>query len=503
MLSLFLLIAPFFQNPIVSRDGVGVEVPLATTTTAPMGVGAPGRTADHATLAMADNRDIAIVFHTSRAPFQGASLKQVELAYFQYLGNESWGHVGTELIGSIDHNPILGFLQPLVKCERPDVVAVGNQFFVVWTRRYDENFSGQQSNEQQFEPSVLECCWVGLDTTYNDVLVHNGGLAVGRGVILDAHSPLVGGRTFETRDCEGVADAVVLKDSGLSPSQVKVGVGYPHQEVFGSNNRSFDMRLVTSVFDTSTKSFSVPILNDVQTGIPFNGATSASGNSAGLILPDLEPAFEENSFWLTYEVQIVRVGPPNLPSGTIRLEYWTENASSVWALQASRSYKSSASNPPMVRRRPDISSRPTTANDEIVTLVFNETDPDPLGSDQSKNVVLTQVHYENGGFAPPTSPIPLWPNSPQKDDGKPVAIHGRNLLSGPHAFADRTDPPSSTCDIISDKLNTYGVNPFSSVGRPAVSHHYEAGHSSPDYFAVIFEKVENLGDPERIWITIE
>jgi len=119
------------------------QVPLA-------GSGPPNRNYDHATVAMNSERDIVVAFHSTLS----STLKQVEIAAYQHQPGDTWTYLGTEIVGSTGFDPLQLSSNPQnpdpVKCERPDVVAVGDRFFVVWTRRY-QGFAGYTN-----EPAVLE-----------------------------------------------------------------------------------------------------------------------------------------------------------------------------------------------------------------------------------------------------------------------------------------------------------------------------------------------------------
>jgi len=206
----------------VSTEWGKLKVPIATSALSGSvyGFGSPNRAADHATVAMNSNKDILVAFHTVRdwtlpgellpppgSPNYLGGLKQVEIAFFDYDESSSvdkWNHVETRILGGMEHMPISVFSQRIIKCERPDVVAVGDKFFVVWTRRYSSasDFAGQEN-----EPAVLECAWIEIDN--GAMVVHGTDSPVagpGLGFILDSHLP-GGSHDFHIRECAGVADA--------------------------------------------------------------------------------------------------------------------------------------------------------------------------------------------------------------------------------------------------------------------------------------------------------
>jgi hypothetical protein len=446
---------------------------------------------------MNSERDIVVAFHTSRTDIS-QTMKQVEFAYYEWQGGDTWDYLETKVIGSVFHNPV-GLAQQIVKCERPDVIAVGDKFFIVWTRRY-------QSVSEPKEPAVLECAWL-EKVGPGDVRVRNNGLASGLGFELDAHIPIPGQRDFYIKDCAGVPDAVVLKDVGLPTGSVKVAIVYPHQtDGFTSGtsgNRKFDSRIITCTLDSANTLLKGPF-NDLQNQIPFNGPTSPSGGpSAGLILPDLAPSPEDNAFWLAAETQTMAL---SLPHGKIRLQYWQfDNSAGTWDLQASKTYKS-PSFPylkPFVRRRPNVSSFPEIGVDPTVTLAFNIIDPNaPVGGDASTNVVLEEVEFVNGGFTVLTSPL-SWPNNPLFSDGKPVPLRGRVGSSIPGCYADRAPGQLATCDIVDNNLTVLDTNVYDSVARPAVTYHYHVGAANPDYVVPVWEKEIVAGGPTIIWIGVQ
>ncbi len=376
--------------------------------------GEKARDADHATVAMNDSGDVVVAYHTSRDDF-APKLKQVEIAYFEFTAGatpaqDTWTLIDQVLLGSVGHSPLSGqYLQLDVKCERPDVVAVGDKFFVVWTRRYDRDFNpGIQSPPPQWkEPAVLEGAW--LERSGSTVSVF--GASAGLGYPLDAQ--------YFIRECAGVPDAVALKQpSGGNPT---VGIVYPRQVDFShdpgppvseDDTRIFEMAIVTCSINGSNQVTSqAPMVLPAQ--VPYDGD---SGGAAGLVLPDLAPSSEENAFWVAFEGQQV-VGSDVL--GAIRLEYWILNGSMV--PEFSKSFKTTTAVGSAFRRRPMISSLPGDTPNEIVSIAFLKVAPSPASD---KDVVYEQWQYENGSFF--RAPIPLghaFQNS-SSDEGKAVPLHG-------------------------------------------------------------------------------
>lgn len=87
----------------------------------------PGRDYDHATVAINSDLDVVVAFHSSRKDV-AASMKQVEIAYYQWQVGDTWLHKGTKTLGNMNFDPLFGTAK--VKCERPDVVAVNDNFLL-------------------------------------------------------------------------------------------------------------------------------------------------------------------------------------------------------------------------------------------------------------------------------------------------------------------------------------------------------------------------------------
>ena len=427
--------------------------------------GAKARDADHATVAMNDSGDVVIAYHTTRDDFS-PSLKQVEVAYFGFTAGatpaqDTWTLIDQVLLGSVGHSPLSGqYLQLNVKCERPDVVAVGDKFFVVWTRRYDRayNPTSQALPPQWQEPAVLEGAW--LERSGTSVNVY-GPLSSGLGFRLD--------QNYFIRECAGVPDAVVLKQpAGGNPT---VGIVYPRQVDFShdpgppvseDDTRIFELALVTCSIDGSNQVTSQPPMV-LPAQVPYDGD---SGGAAGLVLPDLAPSSEENAFWVTFEGQQV-VGTDVL--GAIRLEYWVLNGSTV--PEFSKSFKTTTAVGSAFRRRPMISSLPGDTPSEMVSIAFLKVAPSPASD---KDVVYEQWQYENGSFF--RAPIPLghaFQNS-SSDEGKAVPLHGPTPSYLRRCYFNRSG--ILYYDMNSNQETT--VSPSITASRPAVSFNQPNGTES-------------------------
>lgn len=506
--------APPFKVPLAT-DGLGLT----------NGVGQTWRDADHATVAMNSDLDIAVAFHSSRGDINSDGLKQVEVAYFEYdPGTDMWDYLATRLVGSVDYNPLASAFQTAVKCERPDIIAVGNRFFVTWTRRYSDNYAGQDNH-----PAVLECAWVergALPTTFE---VHGVPGQPGLGHILQKHVPGTNASLhFEILDCAGAPDAVTIKDSSLPTTTDMVGVVYPHQWGFADPNdpvedqdRSFELRLVTCRFDSVTSSITHDAPIALHTNLQFNGPKGLNGTtSAGLILPDLAPSAEEKSFWVAAEHQVM-VGPTGskVPHGVVKLQYWSAGDPTIdgpWEAIASKTYLSTGASY-QSRRRPNLSSYPPATpagTPQSVSIAFNQAEAGANPPDPSLSVIHEEWEYSAGSISAPSVPtMNAWPNSSSYDDHKPVPLRGRDSPYVRKCYATRAPYGASLPkDMLSHNaaasvlttLQTIQPPDTGELTRPAVAYQNKVvpNWTGTDHIAVAFEGEKN-GTARRIRIGVE
>lgn len=512
-----------------SRGGPPIKVELAGFGLGQEAVyGDDDRTYEHATVAVNDNLDILVAFNSDRNDLPPPFLKQVEVAYYQYLGAETWEFRETRIVGSIDYAPLttIPFVSQTTR-ERPDIIAVKDKFFVVWTRNYPASSSPPSTKD---EPALLECAWIDIvqGTSNKEMEIYAYPGSVGRGWQLDFDNP--GTSNFHVRESKGVPDAVYLNDPA---DPYKVAVVYAHQNVFfdeplGSTARDCELRVVTCSLDTTGPT---PVILDtdpetIETSVAFNGPSA----STGIVLPDLAPSGEDNAFWLTAESQEdFGTGV----DGVILLGYWKYNGS-IWSRMAYRTIRTFMGTNNLVRRRPMISSYPEGARDQTVALTYGEVDPDadPLqGEDDSANVILKFQTYAEGTIGPPP-PDPesgvsygayfQWPNTNHLSDAKPVVVSGRQNAGIQYCFADELGAPGQSADCKIQVLNqadspldSQGVPILETarefapavgdtLGRPAAAYAYYPMSSpmySPDYVALTWEESQG-GSPLSVYLTV-
>jgi len=487
------------QQPFVVAQNTADEIPLQSGGA----WGQSDRQADHATVAINEDRDILIAYHTTRSDIQNTgtgrspfheSLKQVEIAFLKYDNQtEDWTLEDQVLIGSTDYNPLVSQFQDSVRCERPDVIAVGNRFFVVWTRRYDRDQTGQAE-----EPAVLECAWV--EWTGTALQIYNNSQTIGRGVKLDSD--------YWVRECAGVPDAVLLDVNGSG--EPTVGVVYPHQTEFGDigggapDTRLCDLRLVVTTLDSSNQ---IPLPDNPVTlvsGIDFNGPTAPQGEqAAGLILPDCARALPDPStgvyrFWLAYEEQFLPLAG-TVPDGRIRLCLVEQNVTGPgWDALDVHTFGIAGS--PYARRRPNLSSFPDDANGlDLVSIAFSKTNT--TGND---DVVHQEWSYDSDdGLTQSITSEPVHEFENTSDHHtRPIPLHGRTspLVRRLYLGSNESTAEILEYDVDSDDLSVKRST-SESLGRPAIAYWTELS-SVPDQFVLTWEEQAQGVSYSRIWIRV-
>lgn len=490
---LFLPATPDCQTTVFKGSSVEIP-PMSDTRDGDWGL--PDRTADHATVAINDDGDVLVVYHTERTGYQSTTygLRQVEAALFEYDSTlDSWQLTNRYLLGDVRYDTLGVGFSP-VKCERPDVVAIGSGFFVTWTRRYDRSFQFE-------EPAVLECAW--LAEVSGNYIVYNNGATSGIGVKL--------ADGYYVRECAGVPDAVLL-DPGVAGAPKSVGVAFVEQTKFGDDANSTppydalrlcNLRFVVCEIN-SGHALSIPSpVVDLVTGIKFNGDTSPSaGDSAGLVLPDCAPTSTNFRFWFAYEEQLSQSGL-NPPDGRIRLKLFERTPLGTWDELTGRSFGSSSLL--AARRRPNLSSYPPDSGGlDLVSIAFSKSEVNGNG-----DVVYEHwVHDSSNGLykaaTPPSIGFPNDPGGVIVDDSHPIPVLGRNLPMIRRCYVDLSDTgkrilrhDQQTNQIVD--LTGAGTG----IGRPAVSCWLNP-HLQRDDVAVTWEQIVG-GSPgyKRIFLRLD
>jgi hypothetical protein len=416
--------------------------------------------ADHATVAVNNNLDIAIAYH-ERVSNQ-THLKQVKVAYYRWDSNNlNWNYASTSVVGSTNHRPLNFSSDP--KCERPDIVAVGDYFFVTWTRRYEQELR---------HPATLECSFLKYENSA--VTIINGNNSPGLGYQIDADG--LNGNDFHVKECAGVVDAFVIDDT-TSSSTHTVGVVYPHQVNFESNTRSFDLRIASVSINTLNDTIVSTLPTDLITSIRFEGDTHGS---VGLILPDAVRGKSPGEFWLSYESQLRETDVDiETLQGKIRLGYVKKNlVGGGWSPVATHTY---GTNNLAILRRPMLANH--SNNPANVSIAFSS------GPD-GKDVDYQQWSIVNDNLVGVTPANGHQFNNSSLNEKRPIPFH---------AFGYRRCYFSRDGEILYYDLSTDAetvVHSSADAERPAVA----IGRQGINYYIV---STWEQGSPTRIWINIE
>jgi hypothetical protein len=451
-------------------------------------------------------------------------LKQVEVALLEYNPtSDTWtlSAQNQAVVGGVDPTPLNQFYsQSDVKCERPDVIAVGDWFSVAWTRIYDRDYDGGAlygtAEDQTREPSVLECAWI---RKVNGVMqVYTGNGPQGQGWILDADSGSSIGPRFWVRECAGCPDLVMLHpgDAGAVPPILPtVGVVYPHETNFGDFDeitgapggdgaRWFELRLATCSIDpttfliTSTK-YPPIVASSGTTGIRYDGPADA----AGIVLPDVAPASVPWRFGLAYEEQVASP----VMTGRIQLQTWAVDPPGTGvnlAMLESHAFGGPAS--PAFRRRAILASYPAAfPGRDVFAIAFN------LTSSAGEGDIFYQEWDLTDG-AQTLLWIPGWGWDNDADHRKPFPLLGRELSYQTWfgiCFGEESNG-GSNCDLLKyirkDSQFTdqrFTITTADELQRPAAAYHYDGVH---DNVALTWEQATPLaggGSAVRVWLRME
>ncbi len=421
----------------------------------------PSYKADHATVAINNSNDVLIAYHSNAGP---NGVKQVEIAHYK-LNTTPGALVHTEslIVGDASFDPLGN--GGTIKCERPDMIAVGDMFFVVWTR----------INDEVKEQAVLECAWVKYDAT-NGLQVFNDTAAAGLGYALDSHSS---SSSFHVKECAGVPDAFVVADTG---NELRAGVVYPHQTKMSyppnlDYARRFDIRIAFSAFNKTTDTLMSSVMSNVVSDVHFDGE---DGDAAGLILPDAVRGNATDEFWLTYESQIES---STVKQGKVRLAYVKKNiVGNAWAPQATYVF---GANTAKVLRRPMLSNHVDASLG--VSLAFSS---QPNYTSQA----TADVHYSNWTFnnsslAQQTMTHQF--NNSSADEKRPLPFH----VSGYRRCYFNRDDKIIYYNQYDDQETIISGAQAIDASRPAVDI-YRA--PAKDYIATTWEQ----GNPLRVWIYV-
>lgn len=463
--------------PITVSRGFQFEIPLTVDNlTGPGSWGNGAHVADHAVVAMNSEKDILVAYDTNR-PDLGQNVSQIEVAMFHFIANDSWEYRGNILLGDA-HVDSLGYGVPLIRCERPDVVAAGSAFLVHWTRRY---------TTLPNHPAAQECAWIQWDQGSQSFKSYtNLPPASGQGFVFDKDG--LNGLSLWVKECAGVPDAVLLDDS---TSVVTAGIVYLHQKNFSGGSsliRDFQMRFATTAFDTANPGVPFTTTSQINliTTVRFDGPDN---DSAGLILPEVAEGSTKDRFILAYEEQLETAPGSGSYFGRIAL-HRVDWIGGTWSSQQSHTF-GSATGTLLSRRRPMIDAyraASLAAGKELVSIAFNRINPTVGDAD---------VVYEEWAMDPVNGAYRvLWPSGIgwDNDPGGVAQYDFRRLLCArflnPPPPPYQPPPPMSPRDMLEYRMATddYFLLETGDLGRPAADYQHDASSPEPDYVVVTWEQ---------------
>ncbi|HEX9794666.1 MAG TPA: hypothetical protein VGC54_11845 [Planctomycetota bacterium] len=347
--------------------------------------------ADHATVAVNSRGDVLVAFHTRRDDLSGEPF-QVEAAFLRYLGQGLWELPSLGYNHFVLGDPTAQVLDPGGECcTKPDVVAVGENFVVVWPRTPP----GQETTRLEaafFEPGIV-----------GEAVVH--AEAPGIGWLLDG--TVLNG------------SAGVMPDLAAVPgSSTKVHVAYAHADGDSGRFHDYDVRYMTADFSSLPPLLEGPyaLVED----LAFDDPSVGNGQRGGKVLPDLV-VDDYGNLVLAYEnfssrgaqdegwIDVCRFSVPGGPPLELERESFHGANSDDWT------------------RRPMLATNHRDS-DNSVSLLYQSASQ---GSDADIDSRHYELSFPDSGSRGTVDVVDLqYPNLPDENDRMPCALHGEGLRVG-------------------------------------------------------------------------
>ena len=328
------------------------EVVLLDTLT-PAGGGA-----DHVTVAINSNGDALVTWSSALYPFPSLDsvYRRVEAQFFLRVGKVKW-MTGARVTLGEGIEPAGSPVYPFGDiCRKPDVVAVGQNFIVAWTRLENaDNGNGR-----------IESAFVEVPNTLGDAIYHTESLGVGY-PIANADSRQSGLMPdLATDPSLGNDTAVVAYAPLLEIRTTGTGLG-----------KSYNFDLLACIIDYSqggAPQVSTPQILDTNIGFdlyPDGNGGNQEELSGGKILPDC--VFDsQGNLVLVYEEfrRYYSVNPmASEDFGRIHVRRYAINAGSFITLDTATIFGNEHTHP---QRRPNLARTPSNG---LITLTWGEIEP--------------------------------------------------------------------------------------------------------------------------------
>lgn len=435
--------------------GIGTNLELPTTS---------AYDADHATLAIGPTGDILVAFSSTRTDLAPGAL-QVECCYMQYLGNSTWAQPETGVshlvLGAADAEV---FGPGFESNRKPDVLAAGDDFFVVWPRANADR-SLQRVEGVRISPDG------------------QGGL------IVDWAAPGIG---FPLDPQVDGASAGIMPDLVEIPGYpLGFGVVYVDDEDQAPPHREYDLRYVRADFSVLPPLIDGPYV--LEDGITYDDPVNAGEPNGGKILPD---AVRDDSGHLVVAYEsYLRTGHQGATANEGRVfTAWYADPGGSQPLRIVNS-EFHGNNLSSLVRRPNLATSRLDASNSISLSYLHMADGSALA-----DVGYHDLNFD--GIAVGTSNL-NYPNLGGTSDSMPVPAHGATIR---FCFADRGafSSPKLMTFLKSVNGRLMQVSTVAKPWRPAVEVLEPAPGDSGSFSFVplTYEAPRNGNGPLRVYLQI-
>ncbi len=376
----------------------------------PMGGGADFR-ADHATVAISDSDHIFVAWHSQID--DSPDRFQVEGMLIPKTGTDQWT---IPALADTDFHRVLG--DPALNihstdddsCQRPDVVAVGENFIVTWVR-FDV---GTASNYEHLESVLVE-----VDTGSTVKISAIVGTQAGEGKRVDEE--------VESGEVEVMPDLVALGTD-------HAGVIYVHEAgISGSSNqyRNHDIRFAELDFSGNSFHTEIQMLFEDQPLDHLSGGPMQGGN----VSPDICTDADGNLVFAFSTFIAAGHHSNNDPQDSrIRLFRFAPNANATlwdWDQEDAHDFAHNGTSNEDPMRRPNLagSELDFAATDNLLLLTWIDTEADGATPDMIRVVV---IDYE-----PSTPTTTAYDHPTSAYDGHPVPLNLEDSYFGDAIIYDR------------------------------------------------------------------
>ncbi|TAH34538.1 MAG: hypothetical protein EYC70_16520 [Planctomycetota bacterium] len=432
--------------------GQNIELPAQTSSDA-----------DHATLAINSSGDVFVAW-SSRRPDLGDGALQVEGAYMYYRGAGLWdlpvAGVTQIILGAADAHV---FTSGVEGCRKPDVLAAGGDFFVVWPRASSDRLL-QRVEGVRIVPDRVGGFFVDRE-------------APGVGFPLD---PLVDGLS-----------AGIMPDLVEIPGYpLGVAVVYADDEIQEAPHREYDLRYLRADFSVVPPLIDGPYV--LEDDFPFDDPPIGGEPVGGKILPDAVRD-DSGNLVLAYE-HYVRTGHQGatLNEGRVFVNWYADPGSTQPLKLASAAFQgASAGN---LVRRPNLATSRMDASDSISLAFAYAADGSALADVGYHELTWDGVGIQSTDLG--------YPNLSSSSDTMPAPAHGINLRL---CFADRGSLSSPKLMSFLKSINgrLLQVGTVARPWRPAVEvmEPAPAGSGASLYVPLTYE-APSVSGPLRVFLSI-